>query len=75
MTEKYWIKKGIQVKHPDIGPSLTVEKILYKSVVTKDGETKKYTIGVKCHWIVAGAYHTGVFHTKELSPVNDNSTT
>ena len=67
--DKYWIKKGIKVSHDDLpAVSLTVEKIIYKDVVQKDGNKKKFTIGVKCHWVYDGRYETGVFHTSELRP-------
>ena len=66
--DRYWIKKGMEVRHKDLSVPLTVERVVYKDVAQRDGTTKKYTVGVKCHWLTPdGAYHTGTFHTKELT--------
>jgi uncharacterized protein YodC (DUF2158 family) len=68
---KYWIVKGERVRHADIESDLVVERIIYNDVVMADGTVKKFTVGVKCHWINKdGTYHYGTFHTKELSPKN-----
>lgn len=75
METKYWIKKGMTVLHNDIKGDVVVERVVYKDVIMSDGTTKKYTIGVKCHWVVDGEYRTGVFHTKELRPKDDNKST
>jgi uncharacterized protein YodC (DUF2158 family) len=69
-TDKYWIKKGMKVRHDSIDSDVVVDRIVYKDVKQKDGSMKKFTQGVKCHWINdEGEFRTGVFHTSELHPI------
>ena len=69
MNNKYWIKKGARVRHQDIDSDLTVDRLIYKDVKQRDGTFKKFTLGVKCHWISSdGSFREGTFHTTELRP-------
>ena len=65
----------MKVLHDNITSPLVVEGIVYKNVTLRDGTRKKYTVGVKCHWVENGTYSSGLFHTNELKPyLNDIGT-
>ena len=68
--DKYWIKSGMSVGHVDHEDiKVYVDKVLK----SKDKEGRSYTKGVLCHWLDGdGKYCTGVFHTKELKPLEQD---
>jgi hypothetical protein len=72
-TEKHWMKEGTKVKNRECPEfTMTVDKILYKTVERSDKTFKKYTMGVQCHWMDRdGKYHQGRFHTNELVPAGN----
>jgi len=76
---KYFLKEGKEVIHvseikkedPII---IIVDKVLRVRVQTKPDPDNKdepnRIVGVKCHWFKDGDYRTGIFHTKELVPLD-----
>jgi hypothetical protein len=73
VTDKYWIKTGMEVVHRDFPErKMVVDQIVKKSVPTiptKDDRRKTFIVGVDCHWITkTGEYGKGRFLTMELEP-------
>lgn len=77
--DKYFLKEGKEVVHKsevkkDDPTVLIVDRVLTEKPKTKEDPENKdkpiRIIGVKCHWFKDAEYHTGVFHTKELVPLD-----
>jgi hypothetical protein len=73
ITERYWIKSGMEVVHRDYPQrKMVVDQIVKKSVAiapTKDDRRKTFIVGVDCHWLTEdGGYGKGRFLTMELLP-------
>lgn len=68
--KKKWIKEGMSVSHRDnLSLKMRVVKFVKQSIETKDGDSKVYIRGVKCHWFDNNNnLNNGVFHTTELVP-------
>lgn len=82
LTDRYWIRSGIEVVHRNHITTLnmdrlnfhkmTVDKVVKKSRELKNGDgggRKTFIEGVRCHWLDSDMkYQVGQFHTHELVP-------
>jgi hypothetical protein len=79
ISERYWIKSGMEVVHRDYPErKMVVDQIVKKSVPvipSKEDKRKTFIVGVDCHWLTSsGEYGKGRFLTMELLPFEKKNT-